>query len=166
MKRYIITIMIVLIANVSFSQDFFDALRYSQTNYEGSARSTAMGSAFGALGGDFISASINPAGLGFYRTGEFTISPTLNINNCESSYLKTSNTDNKYRFNFNNINYVGAVNTGAETGIVGFSFGIGYNRLKNLHSNITIIGKDAETSLLDYYTEWANAIGDYSKFDK
>jgi len=158
--------MIVLIANVSFSQDFFDALQYSQTNYEGSARSSAMGSAFGALGGDFISASINPAGLGFYRTGEFTISPTLNINNCESSYLKTSNTDNKYRFNFNNINYVGAVNTGAETGIVGFSFGIGYNRLKNLHSNITIIGKDAETSLLDYYTEWANAIGDYSKFDK
>jgi len=158
--------MIVLIANVSFSQDFFDALRYSQTNYEGSARSTAMGSAFGALGGDFISASINPAGLGFYRTGEFTISPTLNINNCESSYLGTSNTDNKYRFNFNNINYVGAVNTGAETGIVGFSFGIGYNRLKNFHSNIAITGKNAETSLLNYYTDWANKIGDYSKFDK
>jgi hypothetical protein len=43
-----------------------------------------MGSAFGSLGGDFISASINPAGMGLYRSGEFTLSPTLNINGAEA----------------------------------------------------------------------------------
>jgi hypothetical protein len=165
MKRYIITIMVILFANVAFSQDFFDALRYSQTNYDGSARSVSMGSAFGALGGDFVSASINPAGLGLYRSGELTITPTLNINNSNSNYLGTSTSDNKYKFNFNNISYVGTVKTGAETGIIGLTFGVGYNRLKNFHSNIGIVGHQAKTTLLNYYTDYANSIGDPSKFD-
>jgi len=166
MKRYIITTMVILLANVAFSQDFFDALRYSQTNYSGSARSTSMGSAFGALGGDFISASINPAGLGLYRSGEFTITPTLNINGSESSYLGTPTPENKYRFNFDNVSYVATVKTGSETGIVGFSIGVGFNRLKNFNSHIGIVGNNAQTSLLNYYTEWANSIGDPTKFDK
>jgi hypothetical protein len=165
MKRYIIIIVIVLSANVAFCQDFFDALRYSQTNYDGSARSVAMGSAFGALGGDFISASINPAGLGFYRSGEFTFTPTLNINGCESDYLSSIISDSKYKFNFNNISYVGTAKTGAETGIVGFTFGIGFNRLKNFHSRINIVGNNAETSLLDYYTDYANLYDDPKSFD-
>jgi hypothetical protein len=157
--------MVILFANVAFSQDFFDALRYSQTNYDGSARSVSMGSAFGALGGDFVSASINPAGLGLYRSGELTITPTLNINNSESNYLGTSTSDNKYKFNFNNISYVATIKTGAETGIVGLTFGVGYNRLKNFHSNIGIIGHGAQTTLLNYYTDYANSIGDPAKFD-
>lgn len=165
MKRYIITVFVILFANVAFSQDFFDALRYSQTNYDGSARSVSMGSAFGALGGDFISASINPAGLGFYRSGEFTITPTLNINNSEASYLGTSTSDNKYKFNFNNLSYVATAKTGAETGIIGFTIGVGYNRLKNFHSNIGIVGYGAQTSLLNYYTDYANEIGEPSLFD-
>jgi hypothetical protein len=165
MKRYISTILVALIANIAFSQDFFDALRYSQTNYDGSARSVSMGSAFGALGGDFISASINPAGLGFFRSGEFSITPTLNIKNSKSSYLGNSVSDNKYRFNINNISYVGTVKTGAESGITGFSFGVGYNRLKNFNSNIGIVGYKAKTTLLNYYTDYANSLGDPSKFD-
>jgi len=165
MKRYTIILLIVLIAHVAFSQDFFDALRYSQTNYDGSARSVSMGSAFGALGGDFVSASINPAGLGFYRSGEFSITPTINLNNCKSDYLVTSTTDNRYKFNFNNISYISSKNTNAETGIVGFSFGIGYNRLKDFNSKIGIVGHEAKTTLLDYFTDYANSIGDPSKFD-
>jgi hypothetical protein len=165
MKRYIITILVVLFANVAFSQDFFDALRYSQTNYDGSARSVAMGSAFGALGGDFISASINPAGLGLYRSGEFAITPTITINNCKSDYLGFSTTDNKYRFNLNNISYVSTVKTGAETGIIGLTFGVGYNRLKNFHSNINIVGHGAQATLLNLYTNNANSLSDPAKFD-
>jgi hypothetical protein len=165
MKRYIITFMVILFANVAFSQDFFDALRYSQTNYGGSARSVSMGSAFGALGGDFISASINPAGLGLYRSGEFTITPTLNINGSKSNYLGTSTSDNKYKFNFDNLSYVAPIKSGAETGIVGFTFGVGFNRLKNFNSNIGIVGHDATTTLLNYYTDYANSIKDPKAFD-
>lgn len=166
MKRYIATLMIILLANIAFSQDFFDALRYSQTTYGGSARSIAMGSAFGALGGDFVSASINPAGLGLFRSGELTFSPTLNINNASADFLGTNSTDNKYKFNFDNISYVGTYQTGVETGIVGLTFGFGFNRLKNFNNNVSIVGHDAQTSLLNYYTDWANSIGVPSDFDK
>jgi hypothetical protein len=157
--------MVILLANVAFSQDFFDALRYSQTNYGGSARSIAMGSAFGALGGDFVSASINPAGMGLYRTSELSFSPTLNINNAYTDYLGSTSSDRQTRFNFDNISYVGSIKTGFESGISGLTIGIGYNRLKNFNSKIYIVGHDAQTTLLDYYTDWANTIGEPDKFN-
>ena len=73
MKKYIllsgIAIFITLFAG---AQDLMDALRYSNIAVSGTARAGAMGNAFGALGGDFTSASINPAGLGLYRSSEFT----------------------------------------------------------------------------------------------
>jgi hypothetical protein len=165
MKTITISTILLFLVCTLHAQDFFDALRYSQTNYGGTARSVAMGSAFGAVGGDFISASINPAGLGIYRKSEIAFSPTLNINNVQTSYLGTTISDNKYNFNFNNLSYVGAVNTGIESGIVSVTFGVGYNRLKNFHSNYRVEGNNAKTSLLNYYTDWANAINNPDNFD-
>lgn len=165
MKKYIITLSIILLANFTFAQDFFDALRYSQTEYGGTARSIAMGSAFGALGGDFVSASINPAGLGFYRSGEFILSPTLNFDQTKSSYLSNSETDQKYNFNFNNLSYIASANTGQETGIINVTFGIGYNRLKNYNSRVYIQGYNAKTTLLNYFTDYANSISNPDNFD-
>jgi len=164
MKKYIITALIIFSVQFTFAQDFFDALRYSQTEYGGTARSISMGSAFGALGSDFVSASINPAGLGMYRSGEFTLSPTLNLNQVESNYLNNKELNNKYNFNFNNLSYVATAKTGAETGIIGITFGVGYNRLKNFNSNQIIQGHNAETTLLNYYTDYANDINDPNKF--
>jgi hypothetical protein len=124
-----------------------------------------MGSAFGALGADFSSASINPAGLGLYRNGEFVFSPTLNINNITSSYLNNNTKDTKYNFNFNNVSYVSTFKTGVESGIVNVTLGFGYNRIKNFHSNFIVSGHGAQTTLLDYYTSYANSIGDSEYFD-
>ncbi|MDA3929403.1 MAG: hypothetical protein PF541_10625 [Prolixibacteraceae bacterium] len=156
MKKYIISTLIILTVNFAFAQDFFDALKFSQTEYGGTARSIAMGSAFGALGGDFVSASINPAGLGLYRSGEFVLSPTLNLNQIESNYLNNTEINDKYSFNFNNASYVVSSKTGAETGIISFTFGVGYNRLKNFNSNSLVQGYGANTSLLNYFTDYAN----------
>lgn len=165
MKTYILTIAALFALNLAYAQDFFDALRYSQTEYGGTARSISMGSAFGALGGDFSSASINPAGLGFYRSGEFTLSPTLNLNQIESNYLNNKEFNDKYNFNLNNLSYVATANTGAESGIVSFSFGIGYNRLKNFNSNSYTQGYNAKTTLLNYFTDYANQSGNPDDFD-
>ena len=43
------------------AQSLNDALRYSQTSLSGSARYNALSGAFGALGGELSSISINPA---------------------------------------------------------------------------------------------------------
>lgn len=157
MKRYFLIIVAILAFNIGFAQDFFDALRYSQTEYGGTARSIAMGSAFGALGGDFVSASINPAGLGLYRSNEFSFSSALNFNNIESKYLNNTESENRTRFNLNNLSFISSTNTNVESGIVSLTFGIGFNRLKDFNNRSFTQGFNAQTSLLNYYTDNANS---------
>ena len=77
MKKILIAIGAMVLTTAALAQDYNDVMRYSQTQYSGSARSVSMGSAFGALGGDFISASINPAGLGIFRSNEISFTPSF-----------------------------------------------------------------------------------------
>jgi len=66
MKPLIFVIAYLLI-NSLFSQSEVDAIRYSQENIGSTARSFAVGGAFGAVGADPSCASINPAGMAKYR---------------------------------------------------------------------------------------------------
>jgi hypothetical protein len=78
MKRISFVILILLCASAGiFAQNVDDALRYSQIFYGGTTRFTSMGGAFTAVGGDISSLSQNPAGLGVFRSSEFTITPQL-----------------------------------------------------------------------------------------
>ena len=47
-----------------YAQNEMDAYRFSKNDLTGTARSVAMGGAFGALGGDISGIAINPAGIG------------------------------------------------------------------------------------------------------
>jgi hypothetical protein len=144
------------------AQNETDALRYSQNFFGGTARSTAMGGAFGALGGDFSSASLNPAGIGVYRSNEATISPGLIYDNTSTNYLGKTRTDNMYQFTLNNMGFVFSTQTGKDKGWVGYSFGIGYNQLNNFNRNIMmegimLSGGNESSSFLDNFTNNANA---------
>ena len=55
------------------AQTVGDALRFSDNNYYGTARTIAMGNAFTALGGDLGSVSINPAGSAVNSFSQVTI---------------------------------------------------------------------------------------------
>lgn len=150
------------------AQNETDALRYSQNFFDGTARSMAMGGAFGALGGDFSSASLNPAGIGVYRSNEFTISPGLVYDNTLTNYLGNTRTDNQYQFTLNNLGIVYSTQTGKDKGWVGYSFGIGYNQLNNFNRNtmmggIQLSGGSGSSSFLDNFTNNANA-GIWSDF--
>jgi hypothetical protein len=144
------------------AQNEMDALRYSQNFFGGSARSIAMGGAFGALGGDFSSASLNPAGIGVYRSNELTVSPGLIFDNTSTGYLGNTRTDNRYQFTLNNLGYIFSHQTGKDNGWVGYSFGIGYNQLNNFNRNtlmegIMLSGGSESSSYLDNFTNNANA---------
>lgn len=148
------TIKSILIAtlfssSVVFGQAIEDALRLSQTETGGTARYMSMGGAFSALGADFSSLSTNPAGIAAYRSSEFTFTPTLYQNNTESNYLGSYGSDSKSNFNLNNIGYVGTTQTGSKSGIISFSFGLGYNRLKNFNRNYYAQNTDLDRSLTD-----------------
>lgn len=158
MKKLVYTISIVLIAFSTFAQDLTDALRYSNYKISGTARSAAMGNAFGALGGDFSSLSINPAGIAVYRTGEFTFTPSIGKISVDGTYLGNKSTDSKYNVSIDNIGYVSTVPTGgnSESGMVSFSFGLGFNRLGTFSMNALAEGANSNNSILSYFTDNMN----------
>lgn len=147
------------------AQDLADALRYSSFQVQGTARAGGMGNAFGALGGDFTSVSINPAGLGLYRTSEFVFTPAFSQAQVESNYRGSLMSDTKYNFSFNNLSYVTALapNNRSETGLVSVNIGIGYNRLKDFNSTMLGGSGNMNGSMMDYFAENANA-NNWSEF--
>ena len=71
---------IILLIFVSFSinihaQTISDALRYSNLEVGGTARTVGVGGGIGALGADYSVLSTNPAGIAAFRTNEFVITP-------------------------------------------------------------------------------------------
>ena len=165
MKKYLIILMFAfMLPCFASAQDSADALRYSNFQVSGTARSSGMGNAFGALGGDFTSVSINPAGLGLYRSSELSITPTIGRTEVDSKYLGNSSNDSKYNFSFDNISYVSSITTrNSSAGIVSVNVGFGYNRLKNFNSNSLVGGNNAKSSILDYFASNAN-VGNMSDF--
>jgi hypothetical protein len=137
-----------------------DALRYSQTSIAGTARFTAMGGAFGALGGDFSSLAYNPAGIAIYRKSEFTFSPSFYFANTNSRFLGSEFSENRFNFNIPNIGlvYSRTFNDDKATW-KGWAFGIGMNRTNNFQVKSYYEGFNPANSMLDYFLENANANG-------
>mgnify|MGYP001253267024 CR=1 FL=1 len=76
----------IAISTTLNAQNEVDALRYSTQDLSGTARYSAMGGAFGSLGGEFSALSSNPAGIGMYQFSEFTFTPCFNLNSTKSYY--------------------------------------------------------------------------------
>lgn len=66
-----------------------EALRLSWKTQQGTARNQAIGGAMGSLGGDATAAIINPAGLAFYKTSDFILTPVWNSGKGQGSYRGT-----------------------------------------------------------------------------
>lgn len=156
MKRVFSSVIIFISITTAFGQYVDNALRFSQNMPTLTARSMAMGGAFTALGGDFSSAYLNPAGLGLFRKSEFHFSPALNYSNTDATYQSESHRDYRYQVFTSSAGYIGTINTNKEKGLVSTSYAIGYNRLNNFGSNIYIRGMNDNSSLSDYFVETAN----------
>lgn len=78
MKALYYTIVLLLCTSGLRAQTEADALRYSRIFPFGSARVTAMGGAFGALGGDLSVATMNPGGIGVFRNRK-SVSPLFSV---------------------------------------------------------------------------------------
>ncbi|TKG93906.1 hypothetical protein EYV94_14195 [Puteibacter caeruleilacunae] len=169
MKRLIyITALMIGLPFLVHAQNIADVLRYSNQEIQGTARSAAMGNAFGALGGDFTSLSINPAGVAVYRGNEFTISAAVSNTKVDALYQGVNNNDDKYRLNFNNLGYVANIpaSMSNETGLVSINLGVGFNRLNNFNQNLLVSKSNVDgNSILDYFTDMANTIGNSNNFN-
>ncbi len=134
------------------------ALQFSQRYPIMTARSLGMGGAFATLGGDLSAAYLNPAGLGVYRKSEFSFSPGFVNATTLSDYYNQTMDDSRFRMIMGNFGYVSAYNSKKETGLVGVSFAVNYNRLNDFNKNILIKGENPNNSLADLFMDNANGI--------
>ena len=137
------------------AQDESDALRYSLLSPQGTARSIGFGGALGAIGGDFSSLGVNPAGIGVYRSSELTFTPSLKLSSSNSTYTGAAMDDNATRFTINNL---GVVFTSAAEGRryknskwKSASFGIGINRVADFNSNHVYSGFNNTSSASEVF---------------
>jgi hypothetical protein len=90
MKPLLFLCPFLLFGSVLYAQLPEDALRISNARPSGTAREQAIGGAMGSLGGDISANFVNPAGLGFYKTGEFILSPGWTFSNSNTGYLSNN----------------------------------------------------------------------------
>ncbi len=148
---FYIALLLILFALPLYSQYESEALKFSMLQQSGSARFIGMGGAMGALGSEFSCISNNPAGIGFYRNSELTLSPSFYFARNQANYQLQNFGDDKFNFNFGNIGlvYSKRTNRSEKTGLQFLNFAIGYNRINNFNRNIFFEGDDAQYTLAD-----------------
>ncbi|MDR2585765.1 MAG: hypothetical protein LBC84_06060 [Prevotellaceae bacterium] len=146
MKKLFLISSIVVLPLALQAQSAYDALRYSQIFYTGTARSAAMGNAMTALGGDFGSLTINPAGSALYPYAEFTFTPLITNTVTKSDYLSLQSDQNRAAFKIANMGYV--VPFSSSNSSIGMSFGVGYNALNDFTDRSSASGKTDQSSWL------------------
>ena len=160
-----ILVIALAISTTLNAQNEVDALRYSTQENLGTARYSAMGGAFGSLGGEFSALSLNPAGIGMYQFSEFTFTPTFNLNSTKSYFNGTNTADYNTGLDIGNLGLVFTIPK-ADTDWKRINIAIGWNQLTSYDRNIIIEGHNNTSSLADNILEYAqgNTIDNLNSF--
>lgn len=152
-------LLLILFSSTLFAQNPSDVLNYSFNPSNGSARNLAIGGVMGSLGGDITATYVNPAGLGFYRTGEFVFTPGFNFNNNKGLYREFSTKEKKNGFSLGQVGFVvGTGVRGKKKGAQAIS--IGMMQTANFNNSIHYKGLNNYSS----YTEmWAEEVAKSGK---
>lgn len=158
MKNKVIYVALaILLPGILSAQNETDALRYSLSDFSGSARSLGMGGAFGALGADLSAFTGNPAGIALYKRGTFEFGFGINNTQTKSTYENGIAKDDYPNFFLNNIGVVGSAKTKHPDWTVS-NIGIAYVRTQDFNQNIQISGEAFNTTMLDVFSAQAAAI--------
>lgn len=140
---------------------FEDAYRFSRSIPAGSARIIGIGGTQYSLGGDVSNIAGNPAGLGFFRTSEASISLGYSDWKVDTRYLNQNKTYNTSNFNLPNMSYVMANPKGnLESGAFkGGAFGISFQRIANFNTEFGYFSDElGQSSIIDFYLQDAFGI--------
>ena len=162
MKKILTAILTFLFLAPIFGQGSDDACLFSQTYYQGTAKGLGMGNALGAVGGDMTSVSINPAGMGIYRSNELTLTLDLLDNYHASNYYGNSTRDNKIQFSIPNLGYIWTKQRSNYRPLRYTQFGIILNRLNDFNMHTYAKGINPTSSMIDNYLA---RIDGYSQYD-
>ncbi|MDA0196125.1 MAG: long-chain fatty acid transporter [Bacteroidetes bacterium] len=138
-----------------------EALKFSRTRFNGSARIQGMGGVQTALGGDLSSALANPAGLGFYNRSEFSFTPSLNFHRSDADFEGRSALNETENFNFNQLGAVfNKPNQDDESDFRSATFAISLTRTNDFRQEFNYDSQNfaTESSIIDFFLEQANGI--------
>ena len=159
MKKTVITILMAFFVISGYSQSAYSAMMLSENDYEGTARTAAMGNAFTALGGDLGAVSINPAATAVAKYSQVTLSPGISIisstaagvspyENGDLPYFEKTMKSTRALFNLPNIGVAITFNTGRKTGVKSFSAAFVMNKTASYGQNVYAAGTNSTTSFI------------------
>ena len=160
MRKTVLTILLTAASAVAgFAQTAYDAYLFSETNYEGTARTVAMGNAFTALGGDLGSIGFNPAGSAVAKYSQVSITPSLtfttNTTQGVSPYSDGSLPyfEKEYRnrhtaFSLPNLGFTLDWDTGRNSGVKNITFGFVVNTSNSWNEDVYAAGTNTTTSFM------------------
>jgi long-subunit fatty acid transport protein len=140
---------------------FEDAYRFSKTSPAGSARIIGVGGTQWSLGGDISNLSGNPAGLGFFRNSEASISLGYDLWSTDATYLGQNKSFSTSDFSLPNLSFVSAKNKGLlEKGAFkGGAWGFSVQRIANFSNEFGYYSdKLGESSIIDFYLKDASGV--------
>lgn len=159
MKKTAITILLMLSAVCGYSQSAYDGFIFSENNYEGTARSVAMGNAFTALGGDLGAVNINPAGSAVAGYSQITVTPALSFTastaqgvspfeNGTLPYFERKLKSRMSRLNMPNIGMTFCWDTHRKTGLKNVTVGFIVNQTASFDQDVYAAGMNSTTSFM------------------
>ncbi len=143
MKRLFIIIG-VLCVQFAAAQTVEDAFRYSDQNFYGTARSSAMGGAFSSLGGDISVAHTNPAGLAILRSSTASITPGLHFSTMKGEGINGEKTT----FIVPSFGIILATDD-EDSSMNNINFGISYSQSNNFNRVLNLVPHTVNKSFLD-----------------
>ncbi|MWB95995.1 transporter [Flavobacterium sp. GA093] len=160
MKKILFLFITGLTFSASYSQEqISDAIRYSQDNLTGTARFRAMSGAFGAVGGDLSSISVNPAGSAIFSNNQVGVSfSNQNIKN-DSDYFGTKTSEKTNSFTLNQAGGVFVFHDrNPNNNWKKIAIAATYETTNNFKNDVFSAGTNPTKSVADYFLSYANGV--------
>ena len=160
MKKIFLSLLLVnAVAALAQETTINDALRYANTNLTGTARFRGMSGAFGAVGGDLSSISVNPAGSIFFNNNFASFTGSSFNNNNKSNYFGTKTEES---FSTLDLNQIGAVlvfnDTSGKSEWNKIAVALNYENTNNFDNNIFSAGVNPNNSIGNYFINKAQGL--------
>lgn len=159
----VLTAAFLLFSVVSNAQYAFDMLQLSQFQPVGSARTTAMGGSFTALGADWGGAAINPAGLAGFHSSVLALSSSLGSVGARAVYLGNDIQSGRGDVRIPSLGIVVAEKPlqqkirESNSGWMRVHYGFTLNQTAVYSGRWQLDGFNPKTSLVNYFQEEANS---------
>lgn len=168
MKKTALTILAGILTIGVSAQNMYEGLMFSRNNYEGTARSVAMGNAVTALGGDLGFISINPAASAVASYSQVTLTPGLNIcinkthgvpyGNNPLDYFQRQMRNSHTEFIIPNVAF--SINWDTYGSLLkNVTFGVAMNTTQTFSDNTYANGTNSKTSFMGSLAENAHLDG-------